>query len=53
MQALALAMAKLTQESCCIAICRIALKLDDLDDQDRAKIAQIFTVMLNLDDEVD
>jgi len=41
----------LLQESCCIAICRIALRLEDVSNDDRVRIAKIFTVMLDLDDE--
>jgi hypothetical protein len=41
----------LLQESCCIAICRIALKIDTLDVAEKQRIAQVFFNMLETDDQ--
>jgi hypothetical protein len=41
----------LLQESCCIAICRIALKIDSLNVEDKERIAQVFFNMLETDDQ--
>ena len=40
----------LLQESCCIAICRIALKLETLQDAEKERIAKVFFNMLETDD---
>ena len=40
----------LLQESCCIAICRIALKLETLQDAEKERIAKVFFNMLETDE---
>lgn len=41
----------LLQESCCIAICRIALRIDGMSVEDKEKIAGVFFNMLETDDQ--
>lgn len=41
----------LLQESCCIAICRIALRIDSMDVADKERIAAVFYNMLETDDQ--
>jgi hypothetical protein len=41
----------LLQESCCIAICRIALKIDTLSVEEKERIAAVFYNMLETDDQ--
>ena len=41
----------LLQESCCIAICRIALKIESLEVADKERIAGVFFNMLETDDQ--
>jgi hypothetical protein len=41
----------LLQESCCIAICRIALRIPDLQAEEKQKIALVFYDMLETDDQ--
>lgn len=41
----------LLQESCCIAVCRIALRLDSLSVPEKERIAEVFFNMLETDDQ--
>ena len=41
----------LLQESCCIAICRIALKIEAMDHEEKERIAEVFVNMLGTDDQ--
>lgn len=41
----------LLQESCCIAICRIALRIDDMSIAEKERIAEVFINMLETDDQ--
>lgn len=41
----------LLQESCCIAVCRIALRIDSLSVPEKERIASVFFNMLETDDQ--
>ena len=41
----------LLQESCCIAICRIALRIESMQVEDKERIARVFFEMLETDDQ--
>lgn len=41
----------LLQESCCIAVCRIALRIDSLSVPEKERIADVFFNMLETDDQ--
>jgi hypothetical protein len=41
----------LLQESCCIAICRIALRIDGMSTAEKERIAEVFINMLETDDQ--